>query len=51
LDKHLEGKDHLMSDRRMIPDLYTFAMTRWGNNLPKSLSDYPKFIPLLSTSA
>ncbi|WGV28024.1 glutathione S-transferase family protein [Halotia branconii] len=41
LDKHLESKDYLVGDRRTIADPYTFAMTRWGNNLPKSLSDYP----------
>jgi glutathione S-transferase len=41
LDKHLEGKDHLVGDRRTIADPYAFAMTRWGNNLPKPLSDYP----------
>ena len=41
LDKHLEGKDYLVGDLRTIADAYAFAMTRWGNNLPKPLSDYP----------
>lgn len=41
LDKHLEGKDYLVSDRLTIADPYAFAMTRWGNNLPKPLADYP----------
>jgi glutathione S-transferase len=40
LDKHLEGKDYLVGNRRTIADAYAFAMTRWGNNLPKPLSDY-----------
>jgi glutathione S-transferase len=41
LNKHLEGKDHLVGNRRTIADAYAFAMTRWGKNLPKPLSDYP----------
>ncbi|MBG1266577.1 glutathione S-transferase family protein [Nostoc sp. WHI] len=41
LDKHLDGKTHLVGDRRTIADPYAFAMTRWGNFLPKPLSDYP----------
>jgi glutathione S-transferase len=41
LDKHLAGKTYLVSDRRTIADPYAFAMTRWGNSLPKPLSDYP----------
>lgn len=41
LDKHLDGKTHLVGNRRTIADPYAFAMTRWGNSLPKPLSDYP----------
>ena len=41
LDKHLEGKNYLVGNRRTIADPYTFAMTRWGNMLPKPLADYP----------
>ena len=40
LDSHLGGKDHVVGDRRTIADPYAFAMTRWGNLLPKPLSDY-----------
>lgn len=41
LDQHLEGKEHLVGDRRTIADTYAFAMIRWGNSLPNSLSSYP----------
>ena len=41
LNRHLEGTIHLVGDRRTIADAYAFAMIRWGNNLPKPLSDYP----------
>lgn len=40
LNKHLEGKNYIVDDRRTIVDPYAFAMIRWGRNLPKSLSDY-----------
>ncbi len=42
LDQHLTGKTHIAGNRRTIVDAYGFAMIRWGNNLPKSLSDYPQ---------
>ena len=41
LDQHLEGKEHLVGDRRTIADAYAFAMIRWGNSLPNGLSNYP----------
>lgn len=41
LDKHLDGKTYLVGNRRTIADPYAFAMIRWGNSLPKPLSDYP----------
>lgn len=41
LDAHLDGKAHMVGNRRTIADAYAFAMIRWGNNLPKPLSDYP----------
>ncbi len=41
LDKNLEGKTYIVGDRLTIADPYAFAMTRWGNKLPKPLSDYP----------
>ena len=40
LNSHLNGKNHVVGDRRTIADPYAFAMTRWGNLLPKPLSDY-----------
>jgi glutathione S-transferase len=42
LDKHLEGKVHIIGNRRTIIDAYAFPMIRWGNYLPKSLSNYPQ---------
>lgn len=41
LDQHLADKTHIVGNRRTIADPYAFAMTRWGNKLPKPLSDYP----------
>ena len=41
LDQHLEGKTYIVGDRRTIADPYAFAMARWGNKLPKPLSNYP----------
>jgi glutathione S-transferase len=41
LDRHLEGKDHLVGNRRTIADAYAFAMIRWGNLLPNGLINYP----------
>lgn len=41
LDNHLDGKTHLVGNRRTIADPYAFAMTRWGKSLPKPLSNYP----------
>ena len=41
LDNHLDGKLCIVGEHRTIADPYAFAMTRWGNLLPKPLSDYP----------
>jgi glutathione S-transferase len=41
LDRHLEGKDHVVGNRRTIVDAYAFAMIRWGNSLPNGLANYP----------
>ncbi|HEY9694598.1 MAG TPA: glutathione S-transferase family protein [Oculatellaceae cyanobacterium] len=41
LEQHLEGKNHIVGDRRTVADPYAFAMLRWGTYLPKPLSDYP----------
>jgi len=42
LDQHMEGKNHLVGDRRTIADPYAFAMIRWGNYTPgQPLTNYP----------
>lgn len=41
LDNHLNHREYMVGDRRSIVDPYAFAMIRWGNLLPKPLSDYP----------
>lgn len=41
LENYLNGKDHFVGNHRTIVDAYAFAMIRWGNYLPKPLSDYP----------
>jgi glutathione S-transferase len=40
LDRHLDGKNHVVGDRLTIADPYAFAMIRWGNNLPNGLTKY-----------
>ncbi|WP_088891373.1 glutathione S-transferase family protein [Leptolyngbya ohadii] len=49
LDAHLEGKDHLVGDRRTIADAYAFAMIRWGNLLPNRLTEYPNLARFYET--
>lgn len=42
LESHLDGKDHILGDRRTILDAYAFPMLRWGNKmLPDGLGHYP----------
>lgn len=41
LDRHLDGKDYVVGNRRTIADAYAFAMIRWGNSLPNGLTNYP----------
>jgi glutathione S-transferase len=41
LDRHLNGKEFIAGNRRTIADAYAFAMVRWGNSLPNSLTHYP----------
>ncbi|MGL5879527.1 MAG: glutathione binding-like protein, partial [Xenococcaceae cyanobacterium] len=41
LDRHLQGKDYVVGNRRTIADAYAFAMIRWGNSLPNGLTNYP----------
>ncbi|GAA6615101.1 glutathione S-transferase family protein [Scytonema sp. NUACC26] len=41
LNAHLDGLNYMVGNRRTIADPYAFAMIRWGNNLPKPLSEYP----------
>lgn len=41
LEEKMKGKNHVVGDRRTIADPYLFVFLRWGNHLPKPLSDYP----------
>jgi glutathione S-transferase len=41
LDRHLNGKEFVVGNRRTIADAYAFAMIRWGNSLPNELTSYP----------
>lgn len=41
LEDHLDGKEYFVGNHRTIVDAYAFTMIRWGNYLPKPLSDYP----------
>lgn len=42
LDNHLDGKNHILGDRRTILDAYAFPMLGWGIKLlPDGLDRYP----------
>ncbi len=41
LDRHLNGKEFVVGNRRTIADAYAFAMVRWGNSLPNGFTHYP----------
>ena len=41
LDRHLNGKEFVVGNRRTIADAYAFAMVRWGNSLPNGFTKYP----------
>ncbi len=41
LDKHLEGREFMVGDRRSIVDAYEIPMLRWGRLIDKKVSEYP----------
>ncbi len=41
LDRHLNGKEFVVGNRRTISDAYAFAMVRWANSLPNGFTKYP----------
>jgi glutathione S-transferase len=41
LDRHSNGKEFVVGNRRTIADAYAFAIIRWGNSLPNGLTNYP----------
>jgi glutathione S-transferase len=41
LDRHLNGKEFVVGNRRTIADAYAFAMVRWANGLPNGFAKYP----------
>lgn len=41
LEEHMQGRDYVIAERKTILDPYLFVFLRWGNHLPKPLSDYP----------
>lgn len=41
LDRHLNGKEFVVENRRTLADPYAFVMVRWGNSLPTGLTNYP----------
>lgn len=51
LDKHLEGKTHLIGNRRTIADAYAFSMTRWATHYPNPWLIIPTLIAFINTSA
>jgi glutathione S-transferase len=42
LDRHLEGREHILDGRRSVLDAYAFPMIRWANKmLPGGREGYP----------
>lgn len=42
LNRHLEGRDHILDGGRSVIDAYSFPMIRWAMKLlPGGLTDYP----------
>jgi glutathione S-transferase len=42
LDRHLDGREHILDDGRSVVDAYAFPMIRWASRvLPGGLSGYP----------
>lgn len=41
LDRHMSDRTSMVEDRRTVLDPYLFIFCRWGNQLPKPLTDYP----------
>lgn len=42
LDRHLDGREHILDGGRSIIDAYAFPMMRWAIRLlPGQLADYP----------
>ncbi|TDR95039.1 glutathione S-transferase family protein [Enterovirga rhinocerotis] len=42
LERHLDGRQYILEDRRSVIDAYAFPMIRWaGKLLPGGLSPYP----------
>jgi glutathione S-transferase len=41
LEEHMRDRNYVLGDSRTIADPYLFVFLRWGNHLPKPLSDYP----------
>lgn len=41
VERHMEGRDFVLGDRRSILDAYLFVFCLWAGLLPKPLEDYP----------
>jgi len=41
VERHLDGRDWVLGDRRSVLDAYLFVFCLWAGFLPKPLKDYP----------
>lgn len=42
LERHMEGRDHVLGDKRTVLDPYLFVFLRWGKSvLPEGLGPFP----------
>lgn len=41
VDRHLDGRDFMLGERRSVLDTYLFVFCLWAGFLPKPLKDYP----------
>jgi glutathione S-transferase len=41
VERHMEGRDYMLGDRRSVLDTYLFVFCLWAGFLPKPLKEYP----------
>jgi glutathione S-transferase len=41
VERHMDGRDWMLGDRKSILDAYLYVFCRWAEFLPKPLPEYP----------